>query len=54
MSLPEQLIGWPGTQEQLRKLVALFSEVKRVQRGEGEQRSRNWSFISQISLSGMF
>lgn len=40
MSLPDQLIGWLETQEQLRKLVALFSEVKRVQCVEGEQRLR--------------
>lgn len=38
MSLPHQLIGWPETQEQLRKLVALFSEVKRVQCREEGQR----------------
>lgn len=37
MSLPDQLIGRPETQEQLRKLVALLSGV---QRREGEQRSR--------------
>lgn len=28
MSLPDQLIGWPETQEQLRKLEALSSGLR--------------------------
>ena len=49
MSLQDQLIGWLETQEQLRKLVALLSEVKRVQC----VKVTDWSFIPQISLSGI-
>jgi len=41
MSLLDQLIGWPGTEEQLRQLTVLFSEIRRVQCRGGEQRSGN-------------
>lgn len=45
MSPLDQLIGRPETEEQLRKLVALFSEVKRVQRKDGGQSSSNRFFF---------
>ena len=50
MSLLDQLIRWSETQEQLRKLAALFSDFKRVQCKQGEQRS--WiGVLFHISLS---
>lgn len=54
MSLPDQLIGWPETQEQLRKLVALFSGVKRVQCREGDQRSRTGVLFHRSLYQGSF
>lgn len=39
MRLLDQLIGQPETEEQLRKLVILFSEVKRVWCSDGGQSS---------------
>lgn len=54
ISLPDQLIGWLETQEQLRKLVALFSEVKRVQCREGEQRLRIGVLFHRSLYQGSF
>lgn len=54
MSLPDQLVGWPETQEQLRKPAALFSDVKRISVQRERAKVMNWSFISRISLSGIF
>ncbi len=44
MSLPDQLIGRPETQEQLRKLVALFSGVERVHGRERESKGHELAF----------
>ena len=54
MSLTDQLIGWPETHEQLRKLAVLFSEVKRVQCREGEQRSRIGVLFHRSLYQGSF
>lgn len=44
MSLPDQLIGRPETQEQLRKLAALSSEVEIVRRRGGARKGQELEF----------
>lgn len=44
MSLPDQLIGWPETQEQLRKLAALFPQKSREFSMERESKGHELEF----------